>query len=238
MPVRVLIVEPFDIVRRGLELAVPAPDITLVAATANWTEAMRLLTYRRVNVLLVEPSEETQRIFQDMDQLKWVNPNVRILLYTHLENPAYFAKGVATGGKGLISKKAPIEVLQNAIRTVNKGESLWHSEDTKRCPPAMLAKLRFDTGLPLSDRERDVLTQIAMGNTNKAAATNLNISYETVKESVQQLLRKIDVEDRTQAALWAYEKGIFGHEQEEKEEQRDGRGEELRTQTESAKLGS
>ena len=209
MPIRILVVENQEIVRRGLEQVLGCSDMSLVGSCSTWSRAMGIISQRRIDVLLVDPVREMAQIFADLDQLRWVNPKVRAILHTALDHPAYAAKAFVIGAKGLVPKSISGEELLTAIRRVHRGEHLWTSEELIRCPASMLAKLQFDTGIPLTLREKEVLAQIAAGASNKQAAENLKISYETVKENVQQILKKIGVEDRTQAALWGTHKGLF-----------------------------
>jgi DNA-binding NarL/FixJ family response regulator len=97
----------------------------------------------------------------------------------------------------------------DAIRTAATGESVWTREELRRVTGALATpRLAQDVEVPLTRRESEVLRQLALGLTNKEIAQALGISYETVKEHVQHILRKIGVADRTQAAVWAVRKGL------------------------------
>jgi DNA-binding NarL/FixJ family response regulator len=101
-------------------------------------------------------------------------------------------------------KTASREQLVEAVQTVARGETLWTREELKRVGGA-LADPRGPAviDVPLTKRESEVLKQLAFGLTNKEIAQTLGISYETVKEHVQHVLKKLGVADRTQAAVWA-----------------------------------
>jgi DNA-binding NarL/FixJ family response regulator len=106
-------------------------------------------------------------------------------------------------------KGATRDELLAAIRTAAAGESVWSREDLRRVTGALAApRLGEDMEVPLTKRESEVLRQMALGLTNKEIAQTLGISYETVKEHVQHILRKIGVSDRTQAAVWAVRRGL------------------------------
>ena len=99
--------------------------------------------------------------------------------------------------------------LLDAIRRAAKGENIWTREELRRVTGALATpRLAAGVEVPLTQRESEVLHQLALGLTNKEIAQSLQISYETVKEHVQHILRKIGVTDRTQAAVWAVRKGI------------------------------
>jgi len=99
--------------------------------------------------------------------------------------------------------------LLDFVRRSAGGESLWTREELRRLSGA-LSTPRLNAGVEssLTRRENEVLLQLALGRTNKEIAPELGISYETVKEHVQHILRKIGVTDRTQAAVWAVRKGL------------------------------
>ena len=95
------------------------------------------------------------------------------------------------------------------MRSGAKGESVWTREELRRVTGALSTpRLAADVEVALTQRESEVLRQLALGMTNKEIAKALEISYETVKEHVQHILRKVGVSDRTQAAVWAVRKGL------------------------------
>jgi len=113
------------------------------------------------------------------------------------------------GAAGFVMKSAPREKLLEAIRKAAAGDSAWTREELRRVTGALAApRLTGDIEVPLTQRESEVLRQMALGLTNKEIAKMLGISYETVKEHVQHILRKIGVTDRTQAAVWAVRKNL------------------------------
>ena len=95
------------------------------------------------------------------------------------------------------------------VVAVARGEDVWRRDELRRVTGALATpRLNADVEVPLTQRESQVLRHLASGLTNKEIAAALNISYETVKEHVQHVLRKIGVSDRTQAAVWAVRKGL------------------------------
>ena len=100
-------------------------------------------------------------------------------------------------------------VLLSAVRKAATGEMVWRREDLRRVTGALSTpRMPIDVEVTLTQRESEVLHQLAHGLTNKQIAEALSISYETVKEHVQHILRKIGVSDRTQAAVWAVRQGL------------------------------
>ena len=116
---------------------------------------------------------------------------------------------MALGASGYLLKGCTRDELITAIRTAASGESAWTRDELRRVTGALATpRLTADVEVPLTQRESEVLRQLAYGLTNKEIAQALHISYETVKEHVQHILRKIGVSDRTQAAVWAVRKEL------------------------------
>jgi DNA-binding NarL/FixJ family response regulator len=136
-------------------------------------------------------------------------PNTPVIIFTAHENPTYIARAVALGAAGYLVKSATQAELIFALRQVATGETLWNRENLRRVTGAITnSRTNNELEVPLTKRESEVLKQLALGLSNKEIAQALNISYETVKEHVQHVLRKLGVSDRTQAAVWAVRKGL------------------------------
>jgi DNA-binding NarL/FixJ family response regulator len=107
------------------------------------------------------------------------------------------------GACGFLLKGVSRDKLVEAIHSAAAGQSAWTRDELRRVTGALATpRLAADVEVPLTQRESEVLRQLAYGLTNKEIALALHISYETVKEHVQHILRKIGVSDRTQAAVW------------------------------------
>ena len=144
-----------------------------------------------------------------LGRIKLERPDLPVLMLSTYDNPTYIARAVALGASGYLLKSAGSENIVTAIRRVAAGENIWTREELRRVTGALATpRLAADVEVPLTQRESEVLRQLALGLTNKEIAQALSISYETVKEHVQHILRKIGVSDRTQAAVWAVRKGL------------------------------
>ncbi len=120
------------------------------------------------------------------------------------------ARAVALGASGYLLKGGPSEELVDAIRTAATGEMIWTKETMRRASSALSTpRANMSVEFALTMRECEVLEKVTKGFTNKQIAAELGISYETVKEHVQHVLRKIGVADRTQAAVWAIRSGLI-----------------------------
>ena len=139
-----------------------------------------------------------------LGRIKLERPELPVLMLSTYDNPTYIARAVALGAAGYVLKGATREHLIETIKTAATGRSAWTREELRRVTGALATpRLTADVEVPLTQRESEVLRQLTHGLTNKEIAQTLEISYETVKEHVQHILRKIGVSDRTQAAVWA-----------------------------------
>ncbi len=145
-----------------------------------------------------------------LGRIKLERPDLPVLMLSTYENPTFIAKAWANEAAGYVLKGDSGETLIEAIRTAAAGNTIWTRDTQRRLTGAMATeRLAGDVEVPLTKRESEVLHQLALGLTNKEIAQTLKISYETVKEHVQHILRKVGVSDRTQAAVWAVRRGLL-----------------------------
>jgi|LakMenEpi03Aug12_release.lakeMendotaPanAssembly.Ray.scaffolds.fasta_scaffold192595_3 DNA-binding NarL/FixJ family response regulator len=144
--------------------------------------------------------------------LRTRHPNLPTLLLSRIEHPQIFLRAANLGVLGAISKTEKPEEIWKKFETGFRGEVLWTRDELRRLAvcSAALPPERVCC-IPLTIRERDVLTRLANGYSNRQIADELKISYETVKEHVQHILRKLSVTDRTQAAVWAVRNKIVAN---------------------------
>ena len=206
---RLLVVDDHEIIRLGLRLMLQGLDLQIVGEATNATEAIEAVQNLQPNVVLMDIRMEGGDGLNTLGRMKLDNPDLPIVLYSAYDNPTYIARAVALGASGYVLKSAPRERLHEALLTAASGESAWTREELRRITGALATpRLSQDIEVPLTQRESEVLRQMALGLTNKEIAKMLGISYETVKEHVQHILRKIGVSDRTQAAVWAVRKNL------------------------------
>ena len=137
------------------------------------------------------------------------SPRTKVVMLTGHDNPTYVARAVALGAAGYLLKDSPRELIVGAINRAHTGlppdtESLMgrvRNTMARRRPT-------YDDDIPLTNREVQVLRHVALGLSNREIGRSLEISIETVKEHVQNILRKLEAGDRTEAAVWAVKKGL------------------------------
>ncbi len=206
---KLLIVDDHEIIRLGLRLMLEQTDLEIAGEATTAAEALAAVESSTPDVVLMDIRMEGGDGLNALGRLKLDYPDLPIVLFSAYDNPTYIARAVALGAAGYVLKSAPRERLISALEMAVNGESAWTREELRRVTGALATpRLSQDIEVPLTQRESEVLRQMALGLTNKEIAKMLGISYETVKEHVQHILRKIGVSDRTQAAVWAVRKNL------------------------------
>jgi DNA-binding NarL/FixJ family response regulator len=207
--IKLLVADDHEVVRAGLKSILTGTDIKIIGEASTGEAALRLAMKHNPDVVLMDIRMPEGDGLTALNRIKLDRPNIPVLMWSAFDNPTYVARAVALGANGYILKSASREKLLQGIRTAAKGENTWTREELRRVTGALATpRLSSDIEVPLTQRESEVLRQLALGLTNKEIALALKISYETVKEHVQHVLRKVGVTDRTQAAVWAVRKGL------------------------------
>jgi DNA-binding NarL/FixJ family response regulator len=206
---RLLIADDHEVIRYGLKSLLAETDIKVVAEAATAQAAVKYAMENEVDVVLMDIRMPDGDGLSTLGRIKLDKPDLPILMMSAFDNPTYIARAVALGASGYLLKGCTRDELIKAITTAATGESLFTREELRRVSGALATpRLAADVEVALTQRENEILKQLATGLTNKEIAAKLNISYETVKEHVQHILRKIGVTDRTQAAVWAVRKEL------------------------------
>jgi DNA-binding NarL/FixJ family response regulator len=190
------------------------PDLEVVGEAANGAEAVKLAGSFRPNVVLMDLQMPVMNGVAATRQLHSTQPDCHVIALTTFDGDEYIFDCLRAGAVGYLLKDAPSENLFAAIRAAARGESFLQPSVTTRVlaeftrlsdqPVASVTLVE-----PLSDREHEILRLIAKGSTNREIAEALFITEGTVKNHVTNILSKLDVRDRTQAALKARELGFY-----------------------------
>ena len=215
-PITILLVDDQPLFREGLRTLLSVqPDLKVVGEAGDGEEAIKLCRTLKPAVVLMDLQmpvldgvEATRRLHQEQ-------PDSRVIVLTTFDDDEMVFDGLRAGALGYLLKDAPSEKLAEAIRAAARGESFLQPSiaakvvaefarlTTKRSPPAQ-ALIE-----PLSDREQEILALIATGATNREIGNQLFLAEGTVKNHVTNVLGKLGVRDRTQAALKAREMGLI-----------------------------
>lgn len=209
MSVRLLVVDDHEVIRTGLKSLLAGSDIEVVAEAATGKEAIEQADKSRPDVILLDIRMPDGDGLAALEKLRGVVPDSRVVMLSTYDNPTYVARAVALGASDYVLKGASREDLIATIMAAAVGESPSRAGELRRVAGAMkIRQVIDDDEVPLTQRETQVLRHVALGLSNKEIGRSLEISVETVKEHVQNILRKIAVSDRTQAAVWAVRKGL------------------------------
>ena len=213
MSVRVLIADDQELVRTGFRMILKAePDIDVVGEAADGAEAVELARRLRADVVLmairmpvVDGLEATRRLLA-------ASGDTRVLILTTFDLNEYVYEALRAGASGFLLKDAPAAQLVTAVRVVASGEALLAPSITRRLiaefarrPPLNNKPERMQE---LTPRELEVLRLVARGLSNAEIANELFVSDATVKTHVARILMKLDLRDRVQAVVAAYESGL------------------------------
>ncbi len=200
--IRVLIADDHAIMRQGLTaLLEQEPDLTVVAQASNGQEALTMFREYQPDVTLMDVRMPQMDGVAAITALCTEFEAARIVVFTAYDGDEDIYRGLRAGAKGYLLKDAEPDELFAAIRTVVSGK--------KYIPIAVGAKLADRMSNPqLSDRESEVIRLIATGKSNHEISEILHISESTVKFHINNILGKLGVSDRTQAAIVALKRGI------------------------------
>jgi two-component system, NarL family, response regulator LiaR len=216
--IKVLLVDDHPLVRQGLRMFIEMQnDMLVVGEGANGTEAVELAANSKPDVILLDlvmPGmdgvEATRRIIVD-------DPQAHILILTSFGEDDQVFPAIRAGARGYLLKDIQPVDLVKAIRETSQGKAQLHPDIARRLMEAVSGdKLPQSPKQPtrpkeledLTERELEVLEHIAQGLTNREIAEKMVISEKTVKTHVSNLLDKLDLEDRTRAAIWALKHGL------------------------------
>ena len=206
---KIFLVEDHEVVRVGIRRILQDSEFELVDTACSLGVLSEQVQQSGADILLLDVMLGTVNALDQLAQMRQVLPNFPVLIYSAFENPTFIQRAIDLKALGYILKTNDSGELLKALRLAAQNKSAWTNEEFRRVTGAMAtARSNVNGEVPLTHRESEVLLQVVQGLTNKEIAQELHISYETVKEHVQHILRKIGVSDRTQAAVWAVRKGL------------------------------
>ncbi|KZE44505.1 LuxR family transcriptional regulator [Brevibacillus parabrevis] len=211
--IRVVLVDDQTMIRQGLGYVIQMqPDMQVVGEASDGEEAVELVGKITPDVVLMDVQMPKKSGIDATREIMRMHPSVKVLILTTFDNHNYVVEGIRAGAVGYMLKDADSQEMLDLIRRASQGEALFHTvtaakalaEALKAQPSAADVTVAPSALLDeLTDRELDVLQQIAYGYRNDQIAQNLFISEGTVKTHVHRILQKMGVEDRTQAVAKA-----------------------------------
>ncbi|WP_030419928.1 response regulator transcription factor [Streptomyces sp. SCSIO 75703] len=209
--IKVLLVDDHQVVRRGLRTFLEVQgDIAVVGEAADGAEGVERARELRPDVILMDIRMPGMDGIEALRRLRELDHPARVLIVTSFTERRTVVPALRAGAAGYVYKDVDPEALAGAIRSVHAGHVLLQPE----VAGALLSQEESGSGQgragSLTDREREVLGLIADGRSNREIARSLVLSEKTVKTHVSNILMKLDLADRTQAALWAVRHGMAG----------------------------
>jgi DNA-binding NarL/FixJ family response regulator len=209
MPVRLLVADDHPLVRAGLVAMLADTEFQIVAEANSGEEALGALADSRADCVLLDVRMKPGDGLATLAKLRSLHAELPVLMISSHTNSTYIAKAVALGANGFFDKLGSREQFLELLRKCARGDSTWTRGDLRRVSGGLSApKVATSIDYALTHREMEVLGKIVDGLSNNAIAEALTISRETVKEHVQNMLRKLGLDDRTQAAVWAVRNGL------------------------------
>jgi DNA-binding NarL/FixJ family response regulator len=198
----VLVVEDHPVTRLGIVAIINAQrDMTVCAQAGSGEEAVRMFRQHRPDVTLMDLRLPNMSGLEALKAIRREDPAARCVILTTYEGDEDIHQALAAGAAGYLIKAMPNETLVDALRQVHGGNRFL--------PPPVAQSLAARTpNSDLSPREREVLSLIVQGRSNREIATSLGIKEATVKSHVSVILERLGVSDRTQAVLAALQRGL------------------------------
>ncbi|WP_433047308.1 response regulator [Dactylosporangium sp. CS-033363] len=215
--IKILIVDDQAMVRQGFAALLAAqPDFTVVGDASDGEQGVALARERAPDVVLMDIRMPVLDGLQATRRLLDVGPGLhrpRVLMLTTFDLDDYVFEALRAGASGFLLKDAPAAELVNAVRVVAAGDGLLAPSVTRKLIEEFATRPRVASRPPaklreLTPREVEVLRLIARGRSNAEIAETLVVAEQTVKTHVSRVLQKLDLRDRAQAVVFAYEAGV------------------------------
>jgi NarL family two-component system response regulator LiaR len=207
--VRVMVVDDHAIVREGLRTFLEMlPDIELVGEAANGEEALAVAERVKPDVVLLDLVMPVMDGIEAVGRLRAQSPGVKVIALTSFSEDDKLYPAIKAGASAYLLKDVGPQELAEAIRAAARGEMRLHPEVTRRLMSGIAGQQADPSQEPLTAREHEVLRCLGRGLSNKEIGTELFISEKTVKTHVSNILGKLGLLDRTQAALYAVKHGV------------------------------
>ncbi|GGM72040.1 DNA-binding response regulator [Lentzea pudingi] len=210
MSLRVVLADDQDLVRAGFRVILGTePGIEVVGEAGDGAQAVELVAELRPDVVLMDVQMPRMDGLEATRHILSADHGTRVVILTTFDREDYLFEALQAGASGFLLKNASPEDLVESVRVVARGDALLSPEVTRRVIARFSTAPRERTRPPeLTDREFEVLVELAKGASNAEIAATLFLGETTVKTHVSRVLTKLGLRDRTHAVVFAYERGI------------------------------
>lgn len=206
---KIIIVDDHPIVRFGLEQTISAEeDIDIVGVAETCFQGVSIILEKRPDLAIVDLKMPNGGGLELIEKIKEKKIDCKFLILTSFIDDSDILKALELGVEGYVLKEILPSELIKAIRTIANGKKYYDPEVMTYFTYFMKAKKQNDLSM-LTNRELEILKELASGSSNKEIAQKLFISENTVKKHISNILSKLGLQDRTQAALYAYSRGLI-----------------------------
>ena len=205
---RIMIVDDHEVVRLGMRAALePESDLVVVGEASNGAEALAKVAVLDPQLILMDVRMEKMGGIESCREIKSRHPDVHILMITSYSDDEAVVSSIMAGASGYLLKHLSRAELLRSIRLVASGQTLIDSNAKQQA----IDKLTQSPGSELTEREREVLTLVARGYTNKQIAETLIVTEKTARNHVSHILEKLNLSRRSEAAAFAVEHKLVPH---------------------------
>ncbi|GGI16311.1 MULTISPECIES: response regulator transcription factor [Gottfriedia] len=213
MTIKLVIADDHHVVRRGLIFFLNTQqDIEVIGEASNGEEAIQLIKELHPDIVIMDLSMPKLNGIEATEQIKNEGLPVKVMILTSFYDQDHILPAIEAGAAGYYVKDSDPDELVTAIRKIHDGEKQFHSKVTTQLVSALTSKSESKSEQTIHDkltkREMDVLKEITRGKSNKEIASSLFITEKTAKTHVSNILAKLQLQDRTQLALYAIRNGI------------------------------
>jgi two-component system, NarL family, response regulator LiaR len=215
-PIRIMLVDDHSVVRLGLKAYFDTiPDIEVVADAGSGEEAVRVVEECEPEVILMDLIMPGMDGVEATRQVKRVCPKCQVIILTSYHEDEHIFPAIKAGALSYVLKDIDPDELAEAVRLAKAGQAYLNPQVAARMVKELRGGLQEELNpfTELTEREMDVLRQVAAGKNNQEIADELVISEKTVKTHITNLLAKLHLKDRTQAAVYAWQEGIVRRDQ-------------------------
>ncbi|WDZ90608.1 response regulator transcription factor [Nocardiopsis sp. HUAS JQ3] len=217
--IRVVLVDDQELVRAGFRMILDSqPELRVVGEAGDGVQALELLKKTEADVVVLDVRMPRMDGVETARRICAEEGHPQVLILTTFDLDAYVYAALKAGASGFLLKDTPPAALLSAIRSVHYGDAVVDPSATRRLLDRFAERLPTESGQPvyheslqeLTPREREVLGMVARGRSDTEIADRLYVSETTVKTHISRILTKLDLRDRVQAVVLAYETGLVG----------------------------